>query len=185
MSNSLLNRLAVIYGAPDSEDPGAYLGEVAKLLSGFSEAELSKAGDALLSSHRGRQWPTPAQCVEACQNAKEAGSTPRAPEGPRHPEWSREARAVADRLVVSDMGRIAADEGWALALHDFCRVARRLPNATEQHRLKRTAKAFDEAYAECCRGEGGLLGASLRNLGESMLQRRERYAGKAYGEIEG
>ncbi len=182
MSNSLLSRLAVIYGAPDSEDPGAYLGEVAKLLGGYTEAELSKAGDILLSGHKGRMWPTPAQCVEACQAAR-GKPTSLPPEGPKYPEWSREARAAADRLIVSDMGRLAADDGWALALHDFCRQTRRLPNATEQHRLKRTSTAFDEAYAECCRGDGGVLGASLKRLGDAMLRRRESYAGMAHGEI--
>lgn len=183
MSNSLLNRLAVIYGAPDSEDPGAYLNEVARLLAGFSEAELSKAGDALLSAHKSRSWPTPAQCVDACYAARGKPPSP-VPEAPKYPEWSREAIAAANKLVMSDIGRQAADQGWILALHDFCRKERRLPNETEQHRIKRKSLQFNEAYAQCCRGEGGSLGASLRRLGDGMLKRRERLADMVYGVVQ-
>ncbi len=182
MSNSLLNRLAVIYGAPDSEDPGAYLNEVAKLLKGFSEVELLKAGDSLLSAHKGRSWPTPAQCVEACMASR--GKTVHTPEGPKYPEWSREAISAANKLVMSDIGRQAADQGWILALHDFCRKERRLPNETEQHRIKRKSLQFNEAYAQCCRGEGGSLGASLKRLGDGMLKRRERLADMVYGVVQ-
>jgi hypothetical protein len=91
--------------------------------------------------------------------------------------------AIADKLIVSDLGRLAADEGWVLALHDFCRHNHRLPNQTEQHRCKRAARDFDRSYADACRGAAGPLSASLKRLGDTFLSKRQKYHDMAYGVV--
>ncbi|MEW5705119.1 MAG: hypothetical protein AB1781_11135 [Pseudomonadota bacterium] len=168
---NLISRLSNVYGPPDCANPAAYLEEVARLVRGFSTAEQDKAGDVLLRGHRGRQFPTPHEIVAACEEARKAG----APVGVirsapfQHPGWAHEDIAIADRLIVSEIGREAADNGWSLGLHDFCRYNHRLPNVHEKARIIREAREFDEAYAACCSGRGGALGEALRKLGESML----------------
>lgn len=182
MSNILLERLVVVYGEPDSSDPAAYLRELSKLLAKFSDATLERAGDHVLATHRGRMFPTPSECVVACETvlAEQIDSKP--PEGQRHPEWSDAAFRIADRLICSPMGRDAAREGWITQLHDYCRKARQMPDAGTIAALKREARLFEESYGQVCRGEGlPALNASLRKLGEKFLERRDQLAAGADG----
>jgi len=180
---NLISRLANIYGPPDCANPEAYRDEVARMIRGFSTTEQDAAGDLLLKSHRGRTFPTPHEIVSACEEARKAatplGRTVTTPS--QYRGWSSEDMAIADRLIVCDLGREAADNGWSLGLHDFCRYAHRLPNAHEQARIIREAREFDESYAACCAGRGGSLGEALRKLGESMLAKRQKYADMARG----
>lgn len=71
MKNSLLERLAIIYGPPESPDPQAYMAEVAALIDGYSEQVLKAAGDAIIREYRGRGFPRPAEIVTACREACE------------------------------------------------------------------------------------------------------------------
>lgn len=182
----MLSRLAVVYGQPDSPDPVAFLGEFSKLLATYSEATLDAATDQVLKTHRGRNWPTPAECFAACQDVLEAD---RAAEARRpstfdaHPSWSPSTIDLADKLIQSPMGRTAAGEGWISALWDYCRNAGALPDDEAAiHRCKVIARGFDEAYAQVSRGEGQPgLSAALTMLGDSMLERRNKLAAIALG----
>jgi len=183
MTNSvMLQRLMIVYGEPDSGDPGAYLREVGRLLQGYTEAEQQEATDLVLKTHRGRQWPTPAECVNACIEVRDQRTDRQVPEGPKYPEWTESAFAAADRLINSEIGRQAAREGWIGQLHDFCRKARHLPDASVIADLRREARKFDEAYAFVQDG-GGLqaLNGALRKLGESFLDKRDRLSDRANG----
>lgn len=71
MSNVLVKRLIVIYGEPESINPQTYLDEVARLTEKYSNGTLSDAADHLISTHRYKSWPTPAQCIQACQQMVE------------------------------------------------------------------------------------------------------------------
>jgi hypothetical protein len=185
MTNRMLARLGVIYGTPESHDPAAYLVEVGKMLAKYSDRTLDAAADLLLSRHRSMRFPTPAQCVGACEDVLEieAGKQP-TETAPKHPEWSAEAIAIADRLIVSDLGRQAADEGWITQLHDHCRNARRLPTARQIADMKREARLFEEAYSSCVAGKGGTFNDALKRLGDSFLAKRTRLAEKAHGVVE-
>ncbi len=186
MSNRMLARLGVIYGPPQSTDPIAYLDELARMLAKYSEPVLEKATDMVLCTHRGRQWPTPSECVAACERVldgeRAAGARQNGIVDP-YPEWSAEAQRIADRLIQSELGRCAAREGWVAPLWDYCRRARTLPDAAGIHRCKVTARESDEAYALVRNGGGhGDVNAALRRLGESMLERRNRLAALAMRE---
>lgn len=181
MSNSLLQRLVIIFGQPDSADPQVYLQEVAKLLSKYSETQLQAGCNHLLKTHRTRTFPTPAQIITAIEDHL-ASQSEKTPIGPKHPEWQPAAKARADRLIQSEMGRKAAREGWILSLHDYCRKHNELPPYTEVSRLKEMARGFEEAYSACCRGDGGTFNDSLRAYGEKFLKKREKYALLALGD---
>lgn len=182
MSNRMLTRLGVIYGPPQSADPIAYLDELAKMLAKYSEAVLEQATDMVLRTHRGRHWPTPSECVAACERVLETerATSRQNGTGDRHPEWSAEAQRIADRLIQSELGRRAAREGWVVPLWDYCRRARALPDAAGIHRCRVIAREFEEAWATIRRGEGHAgLNASLCRLGESVLARRNKLAALA------
>jgi len=182
MTNHLLQRLAVVYGQPDSPDPKAYLAEVAKLMSKYRDSTLDAAADLILKTHRGYRWPTPAQCVTACEDvlAEEAGRQPFSV-APAYPDWTPEAIAHADALIQCDMGRRAAKEGWITQLHDLCRKKRRLPNENEIRGLITEARLFEEAYAQVEAGNGGTLQAALLKLGRAMMAKRVRLGEVANG----
>lgn len=175
MSNRLLARLCVVYGQPDSPDPVAYLTEIGKLLKGYTETEMEKAGDAVLRNHRGRAFPTPSEIAGACADARAGSSRETVPAFKDH-NWTNERIALADKLIKSPMGREAADEGWILSLHDFIRENERLPEPREIGLIKAKARGFDEAYAAVCSGAGGVCSAALRRLGDTFLKKREKYA---------
>lgn len=185
MSNPMLARLGVIYGPPQSVDPKAFLDEMENMLGKYSAEVLDKAADRVIRTHRGRQWPTPSECINACEDVLEVDRShaARKPQDERYPEWSSSAIAKADKLIQSELGRRAAREGWISTLWDYCRSAGALPdNPTAIHRCKSYAKDFDEAYASLLRGDGSsMLNASLKKLGDSMLERRERLAKLALG----
>ena len=151
MSNRLIARIATVFGTPDhSTDPEAFIRELARLTKSYSEPELEKAADHLLSTFvptQRKPWPTPAEICSACQDARELLNPPR-PIPYRYPDWSPESISKAYKLIVSDVGRRAADEGWILSLWDFCRKNHRLPNASEQVTIKGHAHSFNEAFAK-------------------------------------
>ena len=175
--SSLLARLCVVYGQPDSPDPAAYLAEISRLIDrgNYTGTELEKAGDRVLANHRGRMFPTPAEIMTACAETR-AAKTERVPDSKLDPQWLAPAFATADMLIKTPMGRVAAREGWILSLHDFIRKTGRLPEQSEVGRVKAWARGFDDAYAAVCRGEGGMCSAALRRLGDTFLAKRDKYA---------
>jgi hypothetical protein len=60
---------------------------------------------------------------------------------PKYPDWEIDRIRLADSLMASAPGKRAADEGWIIALHDFCRERSRLPNADEEMRIKSASLA--------------------------------------------
>jgi hypothetical protein len=184
MNNHMLTRLTVVYGLPDVPDEKAWLAEAARLLAGYSKPEMDSAVDHMLKTRRYRSWPSIAECVMACQEARERISEPKwQPVPERFPEWSETRIKQADAMIQCALGRTAADEGWVLGLHDFCRNKGRLPLFNEIPAVKASSREFDEHYAMCVRGEGGVFGDGLKQLGDSMLVRRNRLAALAWGEI--
>ena len=84
-SNIMLERLMIVYGDPDSHDPKAYMAEVARLMRKYSDDTLRAATDHLLATHRGRMWPTPAQCINACQDVLEQNASKQPAQGHKFP----------------------------------------------------------------------------------------------------
>jgi hypothetical protein len=181
--NKMLQRLVVMFGAPDHTDPKKFFEELSKLTDNFSEKELDKAADLVIREHKGRSFPAVSAVLDACGRAREMLAPRQAFEPPKYPEWGPAAFAYAAGALKTEIGRQAAHEGWVLSLHQFLRENRRQPRSDEIHDLKVRARGFDEAYAQVCSGNGGSLSASLKNWGETMLERRNRYARIACDEI--
>lgn len=185
MSNVLVSRLAVAFGAPlHSVDPVAYMGEMVRLTKSYGETVLNKAADLLIREHRPTQtkpWPSPNEICTACADAAEMVQPSKRGEL-SHPDWTPKAVAKAYELLRSPMGRRAGDEGWNLALWNFCRKNGRLPNDAEIRTCKTIAVEFDETYAVCLRGLGGACNQALTELGASIHRKRELLARHSHGE---
>jgi len=80
---------------------------------------------------------------------------------------------LANDLVRCAEGRQAAKDGWIGTLHAYAVEYARFPPAAEFGALKRQAKEFDQAYAECVKG-GWPQAHRLEQLGRDMLANRKR-----------
>jgi len=182
MSNVLLTRLSVVFGRPDSDDPAAYIEELARLIRGYTTQEQDKAADFLIRNHvptNRKPWPAPNEIVTACSDARELLNPPKEDDKKKIKDWTGDVLKLADSLIQSDLGRQAADEGWVHSLWDFCRVNRRLPTGYEIAACQRHAKEFDAAYARCVHQNI----PHLKALGDMMLARRYEKADYAHGVI--
>lgn len=180
-----LMRLQTMYGEPDSDNPAAFLAEYARLLKKYSGSTLDKACDLVLRNNRYKTWPTIGECVSCCEDAIEK-TTADAPRNfdAKHPEWSDARVEAADRMIVCELGRRAADEGWILALWDFAREKQRLPREHECGALISKSRGFGDAYSQVCAGNGGILEVQLMSFGESILARRNAKADIAWGVVQ-
>lgn len=179
----MIARLLIVFGEPDTENVSGYLAEIAKSLAGYHETVQNEACDLIMKSYRGRQFPTPSICRKACEDVVEqrGQADQRKPLPIANPEWSGLTIARADRLIQSDLGRCAANEGWVLSLHDFCRKHGRLPVNHEVAGCRSSAKKFDEAYCDA-QAINGPMGLSLIKLGNAMLVRRDALGRLADGD---
>lgn len=71
MSNKLVARLCLMYGPPETADPPAWFSEMDKLLKGYNEAQLDKAADLVLRTHRGSRFPSVSEMLTAAEDATE------------------------------------------------------------------------------------------------------------------
>lgn len=89
------------------------------------------------------------------------------------PGWSPDDLRVADDLVLSRLGREAAEAGWVMPLWDFCRREHRLPEPSEIPDIKRKGAILDQAIEACGSGSSawGRLGASMQMRRQAMADR--------------
>lgn len=183
MPNALISRLAIVFGTPShTGDPVAYMAELDRITKRYTEPQLDRAADILIRDHRPtrlKPWPSPSTILEACEDA--AGAlTPQKDPSAKYKDWSPASVGKAYDLMRTDLGREAADQGWALSLWDFSRQHGRLPNEREVYDCKVRAREFDAAYASLT-GDTP-LSRMLQKLGGSMLARRNKLARHAWGE---
>ena len=125
-------------GMQDEDFFGAYHRGLAR----FSAEALELAAEQMLATREKRTFPLPAECLAMCRDAqdeislRDEGSLARRPASDRYPEWSPERVAAADRMMSSEIGRLAASEGWIIHLHDWCRENSRLPTGSEQKKVQ-------------------------------------------------
>ncbi len=168
-----------------SEDE--WLQSMFRNLRGYNSDVLNRAAQRIVDTRTDRRFPLPSECKKVCDDIS---TRDRAESGAKlefdvtktspYSDWRIK---LADDLIACPLGKDAASEGWILSLHDFARMQGRLPIGSEITKCKAGAKGFDEAYALCVRGEAGACGRSLRDLGDSMLKRREDLRSKALGKM--
>lgn len=72
MTNKLVSRMCIMFGAPETDDPQAWFVEMDRLLKGYREDILEKAGDLILRTNRTGRFPTVSMFVTACEDSAEA-----------------------------------------------------------------------------------------------------------------
>lgn len=182
MSNKLVQRLCLMYGPPDTDNPQEWFAEMDRLLKGYSERELDKGADIVLRTHKGHRYPSVSEMLSAAADARE-GLMERQPAKIEYPDWSEDRIAKADELIRCALGRKAAGEGWVFALHTFCRKKERLPVGGEVGGCINEARGFDEAYARCLKERNCGLNRKLVELGDSMLRMRSYLGEIANGRV--
>lgn len=171
MSNKLVQRMCLMYGPPETEQPQEWFAEMDRLLKGYGDRELDKAADIVLRTHKGHRYPSVSEMLSAAAEARE-GLVERRPAKSEYPEWTDERIEKADELIRCALGRKAANEGWVFALHTFCRKHQRLPVGAEVGGCINEARGFDEAYLRCRSEKNSGLHRALVELGDSMLRMR-------------
>ena len=133
----LIKRLGVIYGEPDSHDPKAYIAEIERLTKGYGNDIQSDAADHVISTHRYKSWPTPAQCVQACHLMAEEQAS-RQPSG-RSYTWPSK-RGPYDPVTLENWRKAKI---WRDSLPDTHPLARQ--GNDHEHKMKPLFKALFEA----------------------------------------
>ena len=70
--DTFLNRMAVLYGSPDTPDMKSFVSEYRKMLERYDGELLQKAGDIIRDTHQRKSWPTPGEIRIALINAADA-----------------------------------------------------------------------------------------------------------------
>lgn len=182
VTSIIIEPMTRMFGDYGTDDMDLVIATYVRQFEKFDAAVLREAWDRTVADFmpsRRQMWPAVALIRKHAERVAEdmaAASERRSVPNQFSPEWSHAAFAAADRLIRSPMGREAAREGWISHLHDYCRRARSLPDASTVASMRRNARLFEESYTACCQGRGGLLTDALRKLGESMLARRDQLA---------
>lgn len=175
-----------MFGEHGTDDADLVIATYVRQFEKFDGDVLREAWDRTVADFmpsRRQTWPPVALLRKHAERvAEEIGARrERHTSQPKDLAWSQEAIAAANRLIQSEMGRQAAREGWITQLHDYCRGARSLPDASMVYRLQSAARKFETAYQEVAKGNGGTLSAALLRLGDTMLARRDELAAIASG----
>lgn len=188
VQSSFLDLLMRHYPVPKSSlsNPGDWEKDYCEALEFYSNTVLEFAAKKLIFSERKNNlFPMPAECLRACKEVHNEFSQPvKTEKKARHDEWSPEAMKEADRLLCSNIGRKASDEGWAWQLWDFMRRKQRWPNNNEADNLRaksRSLNAETSEFIENARGTVGVASATNKLLAK-MSSRRKNLRVIAYGE---
>jgi hypothetical protein len=130
----------------------------------YAHLPLTKLEARLIAAARFlSQGCTPAAAVQkafdedAGEGARKVGGDP----------WTAERVEEADRLIQSDVGVRAAQEGWIIALHDWCRENRELPGVDRAAKIRAAALQRAEQRAEWARTAEG----TPRSLSATAVER--------------
>lgn len=96
---NLLDPLVVVYGEPKTADVGAFLREYAGVMADYSADELGHAKTTIMREHAFRSFPTPAECLKACELARKELS----------PIWGDKMRAQ----IAACSNVVTLDDVWA------------------------------------------------------------------------
>ena len=145
VSGKFLAPLREVYPLPKHAETNLenFFDVYVKLLRSFGDDVLDVAAQDMLANRTARSFPLPAECNAVCKHAVDTvryGSHAKSEQGNRHehlpfeqryPEWEDWRIKTANELVCSEIGRQALREKWIVALHDFCRTQKRLPDKHE------------------------------------------------------
>lgn len=170
---------------PENADKTTIYGAYARALSQYNGEVLQRAADGMLAARSQRKFPLLAECLDACRSAQDeiAGEAKRENDDRRQTAkskdpWSPERLKQADRMINSDVGRQAAEEGWIISLHDFCREQGRIPNRFEAEKVRSAALIRKAEREERERNFGGNP-RMIQSVARAMETRRVRLSALA------
>ncbi len=155
----------------------AFLADYAEDLGRYPDAVLERAARMIRSRHQTRTLPTIADCLAACREAWGELAPAQAPNHTTmHPHWDTRRIEAANRLIRSEVGRRAADEGWIVALWDFCREHERWPGRFEAEALKAASVRRRCEIAEAIEGwrQDGTLMPIITGIADVHDKRKNR-----------
>jgi hypothetical protein len=155
-------------------------------LGGYSDDILARACREIIltrGKRQGEQWmPTIAECLNACKEAKywieaekQKQSLPLERKKTASPYSPERKVFVRNHLLRSEIGKRAANEGWARALQDFCRVNNRLPDQREAEKLIKASQETFEIYEGLLRKTDS-ISRVLAETGRLMMEREKALA---------
>lgn len=155
----------------------------ATLLKPFEPWVLEAGAQRIMETRKDRYFPQPAEVREILVAIRAQDERGKPQMRVSHEQQLGDPFALADALVNCELGREAAraEPCWVLALHDFCRENRRLPNGQEIAKCKRVAAEFEERYSECVRGAAGPNSKILTKFAEGLIRKREAIRSKLIG----
>lgn len=174
------------FDSEEAED--LWLDSMERNLKVYSASVLKRACQRIIDTRKDKYFPLPSECKTRCDEIEKIDKLderrpldPRSTDNPKSgtSDWQFK---LADELIMCGIGRRAAQEGWILSLHDFCRLNGRIP--TQDHEIRKcidAARGFDRAYEAVLNGEGGVLAKPLEGLGDAMLARREKLRAMVLG----
>lgn len=201
----VIKRFLTVFGPPKTDNVEAMFAEYERALARNSTEVLHRAVDKILRKTKFRAWPTIGECVDAVQSAAGDLNEPSRDRAERafdekYPEWSKEAFAIADRMVKSKLGKAALHQDWLLGLHEFIRKERRYPNGEEQREIIRVTRKIDKIaasadewpdpdpslvkWANYLKRQQIELQGSMRSWARSFVKRREELNKRLGPEIE-
>jgi hypothetical protein len=145
-------------------------------LKQYTPDVLEQASKDLVRKRADKYFPILSVCLSACEDAKhwiDMGN-PRFKLGGRQnaSPMSPERERLADDLIMGEMGRQAAHEGWILGLHRFISRRGKMPKPYQIARLKASSVGFIEDFDKARRG-GWPQASALVGLGTTMLAKRQ------------
>ena len=107
----VLARFLTLYGEPKTDCLEAFIGEYESALTGYAPDVLRGAADRVIRDQEFRSWPTPGECVKACESAafaledaRRRQETPAALDRTPWPEPTAEQKAAV-RAMAEDAKR--------------------------------------------------------------------------------
>ena len=133
-----------------ASDPGVLIDDLQSSLTNYSDKTLAAAAQKI-RTRKPREgfyrdaatFPSVAECIEWCSM-----EMPKVTQAASEGVWERKAYN-ADRLINSNLGRRAADEGWIMGLWDHYHEFGQEPSENKVHELRRKALPNDELEADC------------------------------------
>jgi hypothetical protein len=128
----------------------------------------------------GRFFPTPQECLEACQEVAEEMARRRTPLLEKPKELSYKTN-MARMLIQAPLGQQAKREGWDTTLFHFVVDNQRLPQGGEIEACKAKSRAFKATYEELVgKPDSHPNAGPLARWAENMMRKvRERMGEKA------
>jgi hypothetical protein len=120
---------------PDEEQKNrnlkAFMRPYLDALGVYPKSVLEKAAAEFIRTRKINSFPLISECIEVCDRIRDRIAPAPRHKAERWPEWEQPAVTLGNKLMVSDIGRKACEEGWQVALWDFMREQGRVPTEAE------------------------------------------------------